>query len=584
MKSKIPASSNKGEPPTRRPPGLFERLDKLNEFAREPVTPDRFESRRHFAAVFAGEHVAGTEFVIGALFVSWGVGTRDLVLGLLIGNLLAVLAWTFICAPIAVQTRLTLYWYLRRIAGPVVTTIYNVVNAILFCALAGAMITVSASAVRIPFGIPPQTEWYPTDLRFVLVVVAVGAVVVTIAILGFRRLAQFSMICVPWIFVVFFAGALAVLPQLTGGTPEVGSIEGLDDLWRLADSSIWVGREDSNFTLWHVAAFALLANLAFHVGLSDMALLRYAPRASYGLFSACGMYMGHFLVWLASGVMGAGAALMLKTPLSSLDSGEIAYQALGLSGALCVIVSGWATSNPTLYRAGLALQAVTPGWPRWRVTLLAGIATVTIACFPYIFQYLLEYAGTFAILMAPIAAVVFTEHWVFPRIGFRRYWFGQSQKVVNWAALVAWAIAVVFCFAAWRWELMHVVFIAIPGWGLTAILYTAFAAFAGARGEALGELHPSESVSTPLPVAVASPAHNRAVKSAHSALQMVSGVIGSLSLAACFALALWVGLGGEEEYQQNVETFKTYLAVASVVHLASAAIWVLRSEQSEGNL
>ena len=153
MKSKIPASSNKGEPPTRRPPGLFERLDKLNEFAREPVTPDRFESRRHFAAVFAGEHVAGTEFVIGALFVSWGVGTRDLVLGLLIGNLLAVLAWTFICAPIAVQTRLTLYWYLRRIAGPVVTTIYNVVNAILFCALAGAMITVSASAVRIPFGI-----------------------------------------------------------------------------------------------------------------------------------------------------------------------------------------------------------------------------------------------------------------------------------------------------------------------------------------------------------------------------------------------------------------------------------------------
>ena len=91
--------------------------------------------------------------------------------------------------------------------------------------------------------------------------------------------------------------------------------------------------------------------------------------------------------------MGAGAALMLKTPLSSLDSGEIAHQALGLSGAVCVIVSGWATSNPTLYRAGLALQVVTPGWPRWLVTLLAGIATVTIARFPYIFQYLLEYAG-----------------------------------------------------------------------------------------------------------------------------------------------------------------------------------------------
>ena len=575
-------SGEKGESAaTTQPPSLYERLDNLYEFERAPVPRDRLESGRHFAAVFAGEHVAGTEFVIGALFVSWGVGTRDLILGLLLGNLLAVLAWTFICAPIAVETRLTLYWYLRRIAGPVVTAIYNVVNAILFCGLAGAMITVSASAVRIPFGIPPQTLWYPTDLRFVLVVVAVGVVVVAIAILGFRRLAQFSTICVPWIFVMFFAGALAVLPQLTAGTPGVGSIEGLDDLWRLADSSIWVGREDSDFTLWHVAAFALLANLAFHVGLSDMALLRYAPRASYGLFSACGMYMGHFLVWLASGVMGAGAALMLNTSLSSLDSGEIAHQALGLGGALCVIVSGWATSNPTLYRAGLALQVVTPGWPRWLVTLLAGIATVTIACFPFIFQYLLEYAGTFAILMAPIAAVVFVEHWVFPRIGFRRYWFGQSQKVVNWAALVTWAIAVVFCFAAWRWELMHVVFIAVPGWLLAAISYTALAAVAGARGEASRELRPFEPESTPPPAAAASLAHDRAGNSSRSALQIASGVIGVSSLALCLALALWVGLAGEEGYQQNLATFKAYLAVASVVHLAAAATWVLRSEQTD---
>ena len=176
----MPVRKNGKSSATLKPPSLFERLDQLYEFEREPVTPDRLESRRHFAAVFAGEHVAGTEFVIGALFVSWGVGTRDLILGLLLGNLLAVLSWTLICAPIAVQTRLTLYWYLRRIAGPAVPTIYNVVNGVLFCGLAGAMITVSASAVRIPFGIPPQTHWYPTDLRFVLVVVAVGAVVVTL--------------------------------------------------------------------------------------------------------------------------------------------------------------------------------------------------------------------------------------------------------------------------------------------------------------------------------------------------------------------------------------------------------------------
>ncbi len=567
-------------PPTQ-PPTLFERLDQLNEFEREPVTEDRLESRRHFAAVFAGEHVAGTEFVIGALFVSWGVGTRELILGLLLGNLLAVLSWTFICAPIAVETRLTLYWYLRRIAGPAVTTIYNLVNGILFCAVAGAMITVSASAVRIPFGIPPQTQWYPTDLRFVLVAVAVGSVVVTIAILGFRRLAQFSTICVPWIFVIFFAGALAVLPQLTASLPEVSSIRGLDDLWRLAEERVWIGRQDSGFSLWHVAGFAWMCNLAFHVGLSDMALLRYAPRASYGLFSACGMYMGHFMVWIASGVMGAGAALLLKTSLSSLDSGEVAHQALGLGGALCVIVSGWATSNPTLYRAGLAFQVITPEWPRWLVTLLAGAATVTIACFPFIFRYLLEFAGVFAILMAPIAGVVFVEHWIFPRIGLRRFWFSHSRGMVNWPALVAWAVAVLVCFTLWRSEFLHVVFLPVPGWLLTAILYTVLAALAGARREGSREVHPSAPEAVSRPAVAASAAPDRVARSSRSAVQIVSGVIGVLSLAVCLGLALWVGLMGEEGYDLRLATFKNYLAVASLVHLTAAAIWVLRSEQTE---
>ena len=81
---------------------VVQRIDKLYEFEREPVSQDKLEPGRHFAALFAGEHVAGTEFVIGAAFVAWGASCKDVLLGLLIGNALAVLSWTFICAPIAV--------------------------------------------------------------------------------------------------------------------------------------------------------------------------------------------------------------------------------------------------------------------------------------------------------------------------------------------------------------------------------------------------------------------------------------------------------------------------------------------------
>ena len=133
---------------------IAERLDRLYEFDREPVTEDKLQSAWKFAGLFAGEHVAATEFVIGAMFVLHGVSAWDLFLGLLVGNVLAVLSWAFIVAPIAVRTRLTLYWYLRKILGPGLTFLYNLANAILYCILAGAMISVSATAVGLAFKIP----------------------------------------------------------------------------------------------------------------------------------------------------------------------------------------------------------------------------------------------------------------------------------------------------------------------------------------------------------------------------------------------------------------------------------------------
>ena len=48
---------------------LASRLDQLYEFERAPVTSDNLYEGRRFAAVFSGEHVAATEFVIGAMFV-----------------------------------------------------------------------------------------------------------------------------------------------------------------------------------------------------------------------------------------------------------------------------------------------------------------------------------------------------------------------------------------------------------------------------------------------------------------------------------------------------------------------------------
>ncbi len=438
---------------------LTQRLDSLYEFDREPVSENKLQGPRRFIAVYAGEHVAATEFVIGALFVAHGVSAWDLLWGLLIGNLLAVLSWTFICAPIATRVRLTLYWYLRKLFGPGMTLIYNSANAFLYCILAGAMISVSATAVGIAFNMPTPTGFFPNSATFVVITLCVGMVVTVVAILGFEQLSKFSAVCVPWMFTVFIGGAIALLPRFA-------EIHSLNDLWDMFANKIWTGVPSPGrmkYTFWHITFFAWFANLAMHVGLSDMAILRYARKWKYGLFSAFGMYPGHYLAWLCSGIMMAAVA-------REMNPGLMAYEAAGIAGAVAVVIAGWTTANPTMYRAGLALQIVTPNWARWRITLLAGITTTVVACFPGIFLRLLDFVALYGLILMPIGAVVFAEHWIIPKMGYSNDRVEKRNEFLYWPALLTWILTLALCYGIYSLGL-DLFFLWLPGWFIAILLY-----------------------------------------------------------------------------------------------------------------
>ena len=197
---------------------------------------------------------------------------------------------------------LTLYWYLRRIAGPGLTAIYNMANAVLYCILAGAMIAVSATAIGLPLGIktPALTDVYPTSLGWVLLTFAIGVAFLTLAILGFEKLSKFGQVVLSldprglhrrgpsrhsraWGFTPIWT--------TSGRSPKAGSGTALPSAGRISSASA------------HVIFFAWFCNLAMHIGLSDMALFRYARHWAYGLYSAFGMYPGHMLAWICSGIM-----------------------------------------------------------------------------------------------------------------------------------------------------------------------------------------------------------------------------------------------------------------------------------------
>ncbi len=449
-------------------------MDELYKFDREPVTPDKLQGGGKYAGLFAGEHVAATEFVIGAFFVLHGVTVRDLLLGLLAGNVLAVLSWTFVCAPIAVRTRLTLYWYLRRIAGPGVTFLYNIANAVLYCVLAGAMISVSATAAGLGFGIktPELDAVLPSSPGWVLIVLVLGAAFTALAVLGFERLSRFAQVSSPWIFAIFIAGAVAVLPRL-GVAPD------LSNLGDIARTRIWNGiatAGQEQFGFWHVLFFAWFCNLAMHVGLSDLALFRYAKRWTYGLYSAFGMFPGHMLAWISSGVMVAAVG-------REMNPGLMAYEALGIAGVAAVLLAGWTTANPTLYRAGLALQTVTPNWPRWKITIAAGAATTVLACFPLFFLKLLDYVAIYGLVLMPVGAVVFAEHWIFPLLRIGQFRAEKKTWTFNWIVLAVWVGTIAACFLL----PIHLYFKWLPGWFIAAGAYTLLMAVTEGERDPAGE-------------------------------------------------------------------------------------------------
>ncbi len=528
-------------------------MEDAAEFDRKPVRKDSLLGARPFAASYASEHVAGTEFVIGAMFVAWGVSTADVIIGLIAGNLLAVLSWVILCAPVAIDTRLTLYAYLEKIGGPGIIKLYSLLNGIFFVVLGGAMITVSASAVRLLFDIPAQINWYPDDWRFVIVAVLVGLVVATIAARGFGIVARFAQICAPWMIVMFGAGALALWPSLQ----EAASAQGVVGFQNIGDAFIWVAQPGSEMTVWHVAAFAWICNLPMHVGMSDMSVLRFARKGSYAAFSAFGMYIGHFGAWIAAGVMGAGAAHLMQRQVTALDAGDVAFQALGAAGIVAVIIAGWTTSNPTIYRAGLAFQSLNHNWDRKKVTLVVGVLTTIIACFPFVFTRLMDFLGLMGLLMAPIGAVIIMEHWVLPKLGMTRYW--ASAKNFNVPAGVAWALSLLIAFGL-NSAGLHLFFLLIPTWISASVIYLVLVKLMA--GDAVTVAEVSE---------LAGEYHEAETQSGGKA--PLWGAVAMVSLAVCAGMALAV-FGGV----MSLEVLRSWMILPSLIYFVVATVWIIRKE------
>ena len=448
-----------------------------------PVPKHRLHGPGHFLGLYGAEHVAATEFVIGAAFVAMGATIQDILVGLLIGNTLAVLSFWLICAPIAVKTKLSLYTYLDQNMGEKFSRFYNGANVLIFVAISAAMITVSATAVRALFDIPPQIYPYPSNFAFAAIAASASIIAVVVAYFGFNVVAKFASICTPWLMVMFTAGGMVLIPSLNETLTGYTTLSSFSEFVNLAGTTVFTGINaagEPGIGLLEVIGFAWAANTFAHFGLVDMALLRYAKKPIYGLCTATGMMFGHYVAWISAALMGAGTAAIMNLSIAVVSPGDVAYYALGATGFVIVIIAGWTTANPNLYRAGLAAQAVFPKVSRQKITLVVGAVVVVGSCFPFIYRSILPILAYAGLVLVPVGGIVFAEQHIFPRLGYKTYWYRLSGIKDNVPALATWGLSLVFGFGLNFINIMPFVYLFLPTWLVSIILYTVLAKKAGA--------------------------------------------------------------------------------------------------------
>lgn len=533
-----------------------------------PISEKNVSGIGSFLGLYGGEHIAATEFVFGATLVGWGCSAQTILLGLLIGNIMAVLSFTLCTATIAVDTRLTLYSYLKKILGKPAQKLYSGVWGICSIVLAASGMCVSATAIREVVGIEIQHEWYPTSVGFVVIVLVLGCIVTFVAANGFDAVSRFSATCVPWMIVIFFIGAVVALPQLAEATGV--QISSAADLWNIFDNNVGLGANPDapKITIFHVICFAWLCNLAWHMGLNDMALFRYAGNYKYGFITSIGMFVGHFFAWVMVAIMGAAAAALLGTSLATLDPGAVTNTVFGLTGICAVIVAGWTTANPTIYRSALSLNVLFPGLTHKQVTYVVGAVMTVLACFPAMTNIgnIVQILGWATV---GIGAVCIVEHFLFPKIGWTRHWAMYKGVKVNWAAIITWAVSVIFVFVMLQTGALHNNFIFIPEYIIACVLYIILAGAMGAKGDYSNEEAEELAFQAELKAFVDKEAEEALAKGKEEVVVKAAGFVKAAKwisyaiLAAIVVTAIMVFNGA-----MTIETYKTTAIIMTVVYFA----------------
>ena len=299
----------------------------------------------------------------------------------------------------------------------------------MFCFLAGAMVTVTATAAGVwfDFPMPGLNDLYPNSVGWVVAVLVMGAFITVVAAYGYKVVAHIANIAAPWMVLVFLAFGLVGLPGSSGiDVARRLLAEGQELIWKGGDAAAGPGRSSPSGT-----SCSSRGSATWRCTSAWPTCPCFASRGSPGtrLATAAGMYLGplHGVDCGVDSLCAAAARRIRRTPTCCRALWPT--MRAGIAGLICVIVAGWTTANPTIYRAGPCLPGdrplvvAVPGdaasrerWPR-----VAGM-------FPAIAMKLLDFVALYGLVLMPMGAVIFVDFWLAESFGFRSRYAEASGR------------------------------------------------------------------------------------------------------------------------------------------------------------
>ena len=380
-------------------------IDQLTrDFSHDPVPDEHAVSGFRVAMVIIGFTITLPIFIAGSQ-IGLALGLQASVSAFLLGGaILAIVGG--ITSYIGSTTRLSTYMIIQfsfgRLGGRAVNAIIAVTLFGWYGVTAYLFGTASANAIVELYGAHPGVTSF---------IILGGVLMVLTTIWGFKALDKLSVFAVPLMMALLGSAVVFALRKVS---------------WEGILAVPGTGMSSGKSVSLVVGSFIVGATI-----LPD--LCRYARRTWEGV-AAAAVSLG--LVF---------PAVFFSAMIPSLATGQkdliliMMGLGMGLPALVLIIFATWSTNSHNLYATSLTLSSIFPRYPKWKITIAAGIIGTILAALG-IMDYFIDFLLFLGITIPPIAGIYVADFFC---VRGRKYDVAdlKTRPDWNWVAFAAWSVA-----------------------------------------------------------------------------------------------------------------------------------------------